>query len=61
MVATIMEALWDKAFMASHSLSGRKAPSDMNDPIKKNLPAKPAIPADARNAIIRMTNLINST
>ena len=56
-----MEALWDKAFMALHSLSGRKAPSDMNDPIKKNLPAKPAIPADARNAIIRMTNLINST
>ncbi|KAK4007123.1 hypothetical protein OUZ56_012284 [Daphnia magna] len=55
MVATIMEALWDKAFMASHSLSGRKQPSDMNDPIKKKLPAKPAIPADARNAIIQFT------
>jgi len=46
MISTIMKGLWDREFMASHSLSGRKSPMD-----KSTDPPKPALPADALQAI----------
>ncbi len=54
MISTIMKGLWDREFMATHSVSGRKSPTD-----KSTDPPKPAIPADALQAI--QSNKINSS
>ena len=41
MMNIIMEALWDREFMSKHSLTGKKAPTDIT-----NNPAKPALPKE---------------
>lgn len=46
MVAALMKGLWDRDFMASHSVSGRKSPTD-----KSGDAPKPALPSDAVHAI----------
>ncbi len=48
MVSILMKGIWDREFMASHSVSGRKCPTD-----KSGLPPKPALPNDPVQAIKR--------
>ncbi|KAK4004195.1 hypothetical protein OUZ56_005937 [Daphnia magna] len=51
-VSYICKGLWDREFMAIHSVSGRKSPTD-----KSSDKAKPKLPGDAVQAI---TNFIIS-
>ena len=46
MINVIMEEMWVRSFMSSHSLTGKKAPTD-----KSNNPAKPALPKEDVEAI----------
>lgn len=46
MINVIMEDLWDRTFMSSHSLTGKKAPTD-----KSSNPPKPAFPKEDVEAI----------
>ena len=46
MVSVIMEAFWNRSFMATHSLSGQKCRSDKSDNT-----AKPALPSEETGAI----------
>lgn len=48
MVGTIMDSLWDRDFMASHSLTGKRSPTE-KDTTK---PTKPALPEDDAQALI---------
>ena len=48
MVSILMKGIWDREFMASRSVSGRKCPTD-----KSGLPPKPALPNDPVKAIKR--------
>ncbi len=41
MINAIMEEMWDRSFMSSHSLTGKNAPTD-----KRNNTAKPALPKE---------------
>ena len=39
MINKLMDAFWDQAFMAAHSYSGKKSPTDRSDkPAKQKLP-----------------------
>lgn len=50
MTNVLMEDLWDRTFMAQHSLSGKKAKNDKSDGPPK--PALPAYPVQAIKSII---------
>ncbi|KAK4037531.1 hypothetical protein OUZ56_029563 [Daphnia magna] len=50
MINVIMEDLWDRTFMSSHSLTGKKAPTD-----KSSNPPKPALPKKVVEAITEFT------
>ena len=53
MVSCLCNGLWNRDFMATHSLSGKKSPTD-----KSKEPPKPALPADPVQAITSNLYLI---
>jgi len=49
MIKAIMASIWDREYMATHSIGGKKSPTDKSD-----APAKPKIDADAFQAMLSM-------
>ena len=49
MIKAIMVSIWDREYMATHSIGGKKSPTDRSD-----APAKPKIDADAFQAMLSM-------